>query len=197
MKREKRVLITLAIFILTAIPSGYCLVKQVQENEIMNDYLEANGLSHLPLAKESAFLVARQVIKDFNVNERTFKGLEMTNRPFLREDAGFLLSHKEGQCGEGSRVIIRLLNTLGFDATLISLYDKYIQSAHTLVSVKLSGDEFWVNSINSHEEITSFLENNNMSAKKFDHLYYSDNIHERIEKIERFSHSDLNESFSD
>ena len=43
------------------------------------------------------------------MNERSFVALKMGEGPFLREDARFPLTHREGERGEGTRVIISLL----------------------------------------------------------------------------------------
>ncbi len=168
--------LTIAVFALSSLPAWYFLAKQVQENRIVKEYLLANGLSKSALNRATAFKVARQVIADFNIDEKTFKKLILKDRPFLREDTGFLLTYREGLCGEGARVIVNLLNNLGFDATRISLYDKFLQSAHTLISVRLQNEEFWVNSINSPEDVTLYLEKNNVTTDNFSHLRYQENI---------------------
>ena len=143
-----------------------------------------------------AIKVSRLVISEFNSDEKNFKHLKLDDRPFLREDAGTLLLWKEGLCGEGARVIIRILNRMGFDATRVTLYDQFLQTAHTLVSVKCKDqDPFWVNSINSPDSITILLENAHVSSANYNYLSYSENLLDRRKKIQDFEKNSNNPSF--
>jgi hypothetical protein len=193
--KRPRYFAALAIFILSALPSLYYFYKHAGESQIVHRYLVKNSLSDLPVSKSSAFRIARQVASDFNVDPRTFKTLNMNDRPFLREDAGTLLTYREGLCGEGTRVIVRLLNASGFNATRITLYDRYMQYAHTLVSVELDGDSFWIDSINSSDSLTTLLEQESISAKDFDYLFYQDKIEQRLSKIDSFQKAEKSEEF--
>jgi len=96
-----------------------------------------------------------------------FKTLDYSSQPFLRHSIGYLLTHREGLCGEGTRVLVGIFDKLGYDATRITLYDKYYMSSHTLVSVVLGGEEFFIDSINTRPESNSFLNENNISTKDF------------------------------
>ena len=161
------------------LPSLYFAYLQMQENKIVDEYLSLNNFVGLPLTKETAVRISNQVKQDFNTNESSFVALELVNRPFLREDVGFLLTHKEGVCGEGTRVIVNLLNRLGFDATRITLYNKKLQSAHTLVSVLDGDQEYLVDSINSSGKVSRLLEQRDISSADFNLLHYSDSLASR------------------
>ncbi|HZY80881.1 MAG TPA: hypothetical protein VFE50_15260 [Cyclobacteriaceae bacterium] len=163
----------------------YFLVLQINEDRVVDRYLAEHNLDNLPVSKSTAVTIAKQVESDFNVDPSTFQHLKMDNRPFLREDAGFLLTCKEGLCGEGARVIVRLLNARGFDATRVTLYDRYMQFAHTVVSVQLGNDRFWIDTINSKDSLTNLLETENISENNFQYLDYSDKISQRLDKIEQ------------
>jgi hypothetical protein len=165
-----------ALWLLALLPAGYYLQRQADEDRIVRNYLTQNGLAGLPLSKESAVRISLQVRKDFEVDERRFKALKMANRPFLREDTAFLLTHKEGLCGEGARVLVNLLLHEGYDATRITLYDRALNSAHTLVSVRLGEREFLLDSINSNEAVNGFLNSRDVSAEDFHLLHYSDDL---------------------
>jgi hypothetical protein len=196
MTNKRKFFVWLGIIFATAlIPSFYYLVKHINENRIVDQYLIANNLKDLPVSRETAIAVARHVRADFNVNQETFVALKMDNRPFLREDAGFLLTCKEGLCGEGARVVVRLLNAKGFDATRVTLYDRYMQFAHTLVSVDLNGTRFWIDTINSTDSLTNLLESHNISQNNFQYLDYSETISERLDKIDRHKITDETEEF--
>jgi hypothetical protein len=156
---------------------------QVQENTIVDEYLSSAKLVGLTISKETAVHVSNKVRKDFNTNESSFGTLNLEERPFLREDVGFLLTHKEGVCGEGARVIVNLLNRLGFDATRITLYNKQLQSAHTLVSVLIDENEFFIDSINSSAEVNKLLVNTDISPNDFNFLHYTDKLSKRREFV--------------
>ena len=85
-------------------------------------------------------------------------------------------------------MIVNLLNRLGFDATRITLYDKKLEASHTLVSVVNEGKEFFVDSINSSEDVNRLLIKYNISSKYFDLIHYSDNFIKRREFIKMDRH---------
>jgi hypothetical protein len=181
-----------ALWLLALLPPGCYFHRQADEDRIVRHYLAQNGLAGLPLSKESAVRISQQVRRDFEVDERHFKALNMANRPFLRDDTASLLSHKEGLCGEGSRVLVNLLLHEGYDATRITLYDRGLNSVHTLVSVRLGKREFLLDSINSPEAINGFLNSRDVSAEDFRLLHYSDDISARTasakRRVERTQH---------
>lgn len=169
------------VWLVSLLPAMFYGYKQIREDSIVDLYLLDNELNGLPLNRQTAIRISDQVRNDFNVNEDTFTTLDLTNRPFLREDVGFLLTYREGVCGEGTRVIINLLSRLGFDSTRITLFDKVLQSSHTLVSVKIDGREFFLDSINSTPYVNDLLRYNDISSSDFDVLHYSDDISIRRE----------------
>jgi len=159
------------ISIITLFFSIFYAYRQVRETIILDQYLDENNLISLPKNKETAFRVSEQVRRDFEVNEKNFSKLNVEERPFLREDASFLLTHKEGHCGEGARVIICLLNRIGFDACRVGLYDKYLKHGHTVVSVIIQDEEFIVDSINSPEGVNESLKRNIISLNNYNIIY--------------------------
>jgi hypothetical protein len=158
------------------LPAGYFGYRQAAENAVVRDYLEHNGLADLPLTKASAVRLSQQVRADFLTDEHRFRALNMRKRPFLREDTAFLLRHREGLCGEGTRVLVNLLLHAGYDATRLTLFDGELRSFHTLVSVKLAGREFFLDSINTPESINAFLNERDVSVAAFRVAVYSDDI---------------------
>lgn len=164
------------LWLLTMIPALFFAVKQLHETRVIDQYLAENDLLGLPLEKSSAIAVSDVVRRDFNTDKKTFVALKMGNRPFLREDTTFLLKYREGVCGEGTRVIVNLLRRLGFDATRVTLYNKELVPAHTLVSVVVDGQEFFVDSINSPADTTRVLKEHDISSDQFSLLHYSDDI---------------------
>lgn len=188
MNKKKYFLALILVWGITLIPSIYYAYRQSQEDKIVDRYLSSNNLASLPISKETAVRVSDQVRKDFNTKEGSFAALNLAERPFLREDAGFLLTQKEGLCGEGARVMINLLNRLGFDATRITLFDQKLQSAHTLVSVDIGEKEFLVDSINSTPEVNALINSDNISSNDFNILHYSDDFLKR-RQFEKTDHN--------
>lgn len=166
---------------MTAIIAVYFSYAQNIDSRDIDAYIEANELRIDTLSREHILHVVDQVRSDFNSDENTFKHLNMVERPFLREDTRTLLKYKEGLCGEGTRVIVNILNMLGYDATRITLYDKRLQSAHTLAAVSINGREFLVDSINSREWVHILLDSELIAPSDFDLLHYTDSHEVRAE----------------
>jgi hypothetical protein len=164
------------LWLVALLPAGYFGYRQAAENAIVHDYLAHNGLADLPLTKASAVRISQQVRADFQTDEHRFNALDMRKRPFLREDTAFLLRHKEGLCGEGTRVLVNLLLHAGYDASRITLFDRELRSFHTLVSVKLAGHEFLLDSINTPRSINAFLNERDVSVAAFRVAAYSDDL---------------------
>jgi hypothetical protein len=171
--------VLLLIWAVTLLPAVGFFDKRMKSDSEINTYLSMHGLHRLPLTRETAIRVSDQIRKDFNTNADTFKALNVGTRPYLREDVAFLLKHREGLCGEGARVLVRLLIDMGFDATRITLYNRHLQSSHTLVSVMLDGKEFLVDSINSTPSDNETLKRYVVSTNGFNLLHYTDDIVER------------------
>lgn len=179
--RFRYVVLVAGLLLAGLAPAAYWFMQQTEEDRVVDRYLEANGLAGLPLSRDTAIRVSDQVRRDFNTDERSFKTLKMSRRPFLREDTEFLLRYKEGLCGEGTRVLVNLLQRAGFDATRITLYDRDLNSAHTLVSVRLDGKEFLVDSINSTPETNAYLRTTDVATDDFKLLHYSDDYSARAD----------------
>ncbi len=162
-----------------SLPATYFGYKQVEENQVVEEYLADNGWLGLPLSKELAVAISQKVRADFNVNESSFQVLDMGNRPFLRQDTTFLLTHKEGLCGEGTRVLVNLLRELGYDATRVNLFNSFYLPHHTLVSVNLDDREFFIDSINTREWANNFLNTEDISTNDFKIVRYSGSIQEQ------------------
>ncbi len=177
MRRTRRYAVMLIVA--ACLPTTYYLSLQWQEEQAMEQYLESLGLGDAPVTRETALRVSQAVRSDFEVNEAQFQGIDLADQPFLRESTADLLQHREGLCGEGTRVIVSLLLDLGFDATRVVLFNDRLESAHALVSVQLDGRDFLLDSINSRPEVTAMLEAHDVSVRKFDVLHYTDDLQER------------------
>ena len=118
---RKAISITIIWFI-TMIPCMYYIVSQVRENMIIDKYLEFHDLTNLSISKESAVRISDDIRSNFNIKQSTFTALNLNNRPFLREDAGHLLTIREGLCGIAgvslsSKIIRKQISSLGVCVT--------------------------------------------------------------------------------
>jgi len=154
--------------------SCYNFFLHLKEERAIEQYLKSNGISlDAPLSKELAIKVSEIVYRDFNTNTKTWKHLDLKRRPFLRNSVSELLVWKEGVCGEGARVIVRLLQKLGFDATRINLYTpKLGGTGHVAVSVLLNGKEFFVDTINSPSWFHRLVKESNVGTYCYSIIHY-------------------------
>ncbi|MCC7487570.1 MAG: hypothetical protein IT529_21560 [Burkholderiales bacterium] len=150
--------------------------QNIREGAAIRAYLSERSLSALPVSRASAIAVSDAVRADFLVDETRWRRLSMSRRPFLRHDTLTLLEAREGLCGEGTRVIVNLLLTLGFDATRVVLYDEQLQAVHALVSVVIDGKESLIDSINSPEGLNAILRANPIGVDSFDLVPYTGDI---------------------
>ena len=164
---------------------GY-LYQQYQENRFVDRYIARHQLAAGEPGKAQAVAISQHLRAEFTVEEQRFEVLDMAARPFLREDTEFLLTHKEGLCGEGTRVLVNLLQRLGYDATRVTLYDRYLQSSHTLVSVQQDGREYWVDTINTRPWSNHFLNTRAISRQKFSLINYGDPGRRQKADLQRF-----------
>jgi hypothetical protein len=163
------------------VPAGHFLVRQHQEDEAVRAYVAARGLRGAPSTRDTALAVSNALRADFEVREERWTRLSLSDRPFLREDTAWLLEAKEGLCGEGTRVLVGILQEMGFDATRVSLYDRFLRSEHTLASVIVDGREVFVDSINSTDRVNAFLGAHDISTRDFPVTRYAEDIVDRME----------------
>lgn len=165
-----------SIWVLTMIAPIYYAFKQINENKILDQYVSGAKLESNNTALENAILLSTKLRTDFETVESNFKFLDMANRPFLREASDQLLNVKEGQCGEGTRVLVNLLIRLGYNATRVSLYDANLNASHTLVSIIDDGKEYFVDSINTRDNVNHFLNTNQVNSDSFKIVKYGDDV---------------------
>lgn len=169
-----------AVLVASLVPAAWFALQQRNEDAVVDRYLRDRGLAGLPATHETAVRVSQAVRADFESDQSKWKRLDYTRRPFLRRETAWLLGAREGLCGEGTRVIVSLLQRLGFDATRVTLYDRHLQAVHTLVSIQLGGREILVDSINSPDSVNLLLNRGEISTKDFRVVHYSDDILQRV-----------------
>ncbi|MFT7304765.1 MAG: hypothetical protein ACI9P7_000022 [Candidatus Azotimanducaceae bacterium] len=161
--------------VLSFLCAAYFWKQQTDEEGIVSAYLSKHELKGSAVTRETAIALSQQIRQDFNVDESSFKALDVDDRPFLRHGTGFLLTHLEGTCGQGTRVLVNLLTQLGFnDVTRLTMYDRYLNPSHTLVSVRMEGgEEFMVDTINTQEWFNTFINENDVTVADFPFIPYT------------------------
>lgn len=168
-----------ALLVASFLPAAWFALRQRAEDAAVDRYLRVHGLAGLPVTPATAVRVSQAVRADFQTDESKWRSLDYRHRPFLRRDTAFLLGAREGLCGEGTRVIVNLLQRLGFDATRVTLYGQHLQGLHTLVSIRLGDRELLVDSINSPDSVNRLLNRGDLSTRDFRVASYSGDILER------------------
>ena len=192
----RRVMLGLMIGVLYA-PAVYYFIAQSREDALVREYLESSGLVGLSLGKQTAERIAAQVRRDFNTAEDTFTALDYESSPFLRHDTHFLLTHREGTCGQGTRVIINLLLAMGFeDVTRITLYDRYLNASHTLLAVRDGDRSYLVDSINTRPWFTAFLESHDVYVDQFPIMSHFDSMAMRRAWVDEIKAKEYDEEWS-
>jgi hypothetical protein len=145
-----------------------------KEEQFLKSYISNMNLSESSYSSKVEYFheISDFVHHDFNKDQSTWKYTNLRNRPFLRQSAHELLTNKEGVCGEGARVMIRILHSLGYDATRLAFYSKKFGAAHALVSVVVDGNEIVVDSINYPAELNQIIRANPHSMSEIDLIYY-------------------------
>lgn len=164
--------IILCLIVLTVIWVAYFGVFECKERRAIKQFIQSHDLNKLEKCRASSNQVVELIRETFNSDYKTFKHLNIESRSFLRESTLELLRHKEGLCGEGTRVITKILLRLGYDATRITLFTRDLRSAHTLVSVKLDGNDFFADSINTMESAHKMISDSEFSIKDFSFIDY-------------------------
>lgn len=156
----------------------YFFYLQYKEDRYLDEFIRKNGFS-TKVSWDSAIQVSKFLRGIFNTDHKLFQRLFMEKRPFLREDAKFLLEAREGLCGEGARVLVCILTRMGIDATRVTLFTRWLHPSHTVVSVLVSGDEYLIDTINSQPKSNDYLNSKKISTADFKVMGYIPNVDER------------------
>lgn len=106
---------------------------------------------------QSIFKTVKNRVK---VVEKKGKFYDVSNRPTLRHSALETWNGAEGQCGEGARLIVRLLQEAGVPAARVKLSHSSNSFYHTAVAL-YQDDKWWLlDSISSSPEFHLWTEEN-------------------------------------
>ena len=91
---------------------------------------------------------------------------DVSNRPLLRHTAWETWSHGEGQCGEGTRLLVNLLQSRGIAASRINLIDAREGFYHTPVAYNEDGRWWLLNSLDGGGEFHEWTLENRLPVEK-------------------------------
>ena len=157
-----------------------------KEEKVISKYIETMQIDKNNFSTMSEYFsaISDYVNTDFNTERNTWKSINLKQRPFLRQSVKELLNIKEGVCGEGTRVIIKILHSLGYDATRLAFYSKRFGAAHALVSVDINGTEILVDSINFNKELHEIFKTSESNMKMIDIIYYGQRFFKENKNIQ-------------
>jgi hypothetical protein len=98
-----------------------------------------------------------------------------------------VLREREAGCAEMTRVLVNMLDRMGFDATRLTLYDRVLMNTHTLVSVEIDGRDFLLDSKGGGAWVNRMLRETNISVNDFHLLSYTDDIVSREKRARSLS----------
>jgi len=152
------------------------LYMHYKEEKLITKYISDMNIKRSDFNTTTEYFssISEYLNNDFNTDAKTWKHSNLLGRTFLRNSVMELLEIKEGVCGEGTRVMIRILQSLGYNASRIAFYDKRFGAAHALVSVIIKDTEIIVDTINYNKELHEILKNNKINMKQIDIIHYND-----------------------
>lgn len=176
-----------AVFILVMVTSQF--VRHLREEQQIALFLSQNQLQGEPGSIERAIATSDLVRSVFNVDSKSWKFMNKASEPALDFSCADLLQWHEGNCGKGARVLVKLLHYQGYNACRVNLQGRRFSNrvSHTLVSVIINGQEYFVDSVNSIDEINQYLRNNKVNASSFGLIDYKDRSKEIVSQLDTVS----------
>ncbi len=173
MKLIKYIFIILGFLLLILFVNN--LYYHYKEEKVITKYISDMNIKRSDFNTTTEYFssISDYVNNDFNTDIKTWKHSDLLGRSFLRNSVLELFEIKEGVCGEGTRVMIRILQSLGYNASRIAFYDKEFGAAHALVSVMIGDNEIIVDSINFNKELHKILRNNKINMKMINIVHYN------------------------
>jgi len=162
---------------------GYFLYKHFDENTLIENFLLEKKLSSGMPSKKNAIRISDSIRSIINVNKKNWKTNEqnLNKVSFFRMSVKDIITSKEGTCGEGARLLVRLLLKLNYDATRVNLFTKnFGADGHTVVSVLIDNKEYFIDTINSTDLVNKILVENDVSSKTFIKVYYDQRFDDSI-----------------
>jgi len=165
------------------------LIRHLQEERQVAFFLSQHSLLGASGSLERAIATSDLVRSEFNIDPKTWKFINKASEPSLSFSCADLLYWREGNCGKATRVLVKLLHYQGYDACRVDWHGRGFsnRASHTLVSVIINGEEYFVDTVNSPEGVNEFLKANKVNAKSFGLSYYKERSKRIVGQIDTAS----------
>lgn len=164
-------------------------VRHLREEQQVALFLNHHQLQGDSGSLERAIATSDLVRSVFNVDSKSWKFMNKASEPALDFSCADLLQWREGNCGKGTRVLVKLLHYQGYNACRITLQGRGFsnRASHTLVSVIINGEEYFIDSVNSIDEINQYLRNNQVNASSLGLTDYKDRSKKTVSQLDTAS----------
>ena len=155
------------IIILFLTANSIFVVLHFDEIYVVHKFLKNNSILFGEQSKKNAFIISDKIRSEFEVDTTKWKNrsTDYGKMPFFRFSVKKLLIAREALCGGGARVLCRLLLESGYDATRVVLFTRNFGAlGHVVVSVVIKGKEYWIDTLNSPEDLNDLMKNNDINA---------------------------------
>jgi membrane protein implicated in regulation of membrane protease activity len=176
-----------ATFVVVMVTSQF--VRHLREEQQVALFLSQNQLPGKPGSIERAIATSDLLRSVFNVDSKSWKFMNKASEPALDFSCADLLQWHEGNCGKGARVLVKLLHSQGYNACRVNFQGRGFsnRTSHTLVSVIINGQEYFIDSVNSIDEINQYLRNNQVNASSFGLTDYRDRSKKIVNQLDTTS----------
>lgn len=122
-------------------------VKTIQDAIALRIYIE----QHEPLPDdlnpvEIGYVVRKWIVEDIN-SRGDFKLFNIHNRPLKGYSISSILKYREGQCGEGTKLMYHILKHFGVNSRRIYIFSD--NTMHSMLEVKDGSSYYLLDTINS------------------------------------------------
>jgi len=164
-------------------------VRHLREEQQVALFLNNHELQGEQGSLERAIASSDLVRSVFNVDSKSWTFMNRASEPALDFSCADLLQWCEGNCGKGTRVLVKLLHYQGYNACRVTLHGRGFsnRASHTLVSVIINGEEYFIDSVNSIDEINQYLRNNKVNSSSFGLTDYRDRSKSAVSQLDTAS----------
>jgi hypothetical protein len=166
-----------------------CLGFQFAEEKSVDDFLKNRKLTGSLGSLERAVATSDLVRAEFSKDPKDWKYVNNVKEPFLNHSCLDLMRWREGNCGKVTRVLVKLLYFQGYDVCRVTLHGRGFsnRASHTLVSVMINGEEYFIDSVNSPDDVNDYLRHHQVNATSFGISDYKNRHHKMALSIDSSS----------
>ncbi|MEI6681831.1 MAG: hypothetical protein WCO44_04350 [Bacteroidota bacterium] len=157
--------------------------------------MKDNSILFSEQSKKNAFILSDKIRSEFEVDTTKWKNrsTDYGKMPYFRYSVKKLLNAREALCGGGARVVCRLLLESGYDATRVVLFKRNFGAlGHVVVSVVIKGKEYWIDTLNSSDDLNELMKKKDINALTVKIIPYQQRYNPRFIDVKYNSDSLIN-----